>query len=509
MRSDREQREFVDFYLPFSGRLSRENRWVKLAEMVPWELVEQCYEQSLGKTAMGAPAKSGRIAYGALLIKERLGITDAETVEQVMENPYLQYFLGMSELQTKPIFHATMMVHFRSRFSTQHHEMINEKIIEAATRSATDGEDKTDDNDSNQDGHPNAGKLLVDATCTPADIRYPTDLSLLNEAREKSEAIIDQFHKEITQASASMKKKPRTYRKRARKQYLAVAKQKKPSAQKIRKVIGQQLNYLRRNLGHIKKMLGSHPEILSTLSRYDYKCLLVIGTLYEQQRYMHSQRVHVVADRIVSISQPHVRAIVRGKAGKKVEFGAKISISYQQEGYITLDTLSWDAYNESGDLPEQIEAYRRRLGYYPASVHADTIYRTRANRAYCKARGIRISGSPLGRPKKQTHENQSELKAQKRQEIQDQHERIPVEGKFGNAKRKGTLGRIMAKLAHTGESVIHIGIIVLNLDKWLRELIFWLLNLLKSFRLLPLVSSTRLLKPPRSTRSPSQHLLSA
>ena len=173
-----------------------------------------------------------------------------------------------------------------------------------------------------------------------------------------------------------------------------------------------------------------------------------------------------------------MRPIVRGKAGKRVEFGAKLSISHQSEGYVSVDTLSWDAYNESADLPTQIETYKERFGYYPASVHADTIYRTRENRNYCKDRGIRLSGKPLGRPKKATAENAEELKAQKRLERQDELDRIPVEGKFGNGKRKGTLGRIMAKLAHTSESVIHVGIIVLNLDKWLAELLLRLLALL-------------------------------
>ena len=189
---------------------------------------------------------------------------------------------------------------------------------------------------------------------------------------------------------------------------------------------------------------------------------------------MHTTRTHSVEDRIVNIAQSHVRPIVRGKAGKCVEFGAKISISHQKEGYVSLDTLSWNAYIESTDLPAQIETYKKRFGYYPLSVHADTIYRTRANRSYCKERDIRLSGKPLGRPKKQTAQNAAQLKAEKIQQRQDECDRIPVEGKFGNCKRKGSLGRIMAELAHTSESVIHVGIIVLNLEKRLRAVLLWL-----------------------------------
>ena len=93
-------------------------------------------------------------------------------------------------------------------------------------------------------------------------------------------------------------------------------------------------------------------------------------------------------DRIVSLSQPHIRPIVRGKAGKSVEFGAKLSASCF-EGDVFLDRMSWDNFNESGDLKAQVEAYYRFTGYYPESVHADRIYRTISNRAWCKEKGIR------------------------------------------------------------------------------------------------------------------------
>jgi hypothetical protein len=471
LQHDPKQSEFVDFYLPFSGRLKASNRWVKLASLMPWDEVERCYAESLAGTGMGAPAKSGRIAYGALVIKERLGITDAETAEQIGENPYLQYFLGLEEFRDGAVFDSSMMVHFRERFSEAHHRRINEKLIEESTGS----EPSTEDDDNDGEPPANSGKLLVDASCTPADIKYPTDLGLLNEAREKTESIIDRMHGELRKEEPK-RKKPRTYRQKARKQYLSVAKQKKPGRKKIRRALGQQLRYVRRNLGHIDRMLDLKPELLRLLPRYDYKCLLVIRTLYQQQMQMYTRGSHQVPDRIVSISQPHVRPIVRGKAGQSVEFGAKISISHQKDGYVSLDKVSWDAYNESGDLPAQIEGYRKRFGHYPASVHADTIYRTRENRHYCKERGIRLSGKPLGRPKKVTLENQDQLKAEKLRQRQDEIDRIPVEGKFGNGKRKGSLGQIMAKLAHTSESVIHVAVLVLNLEKRLRLLIFWLLK---------------------------------
>ena len=108
----------------------------------------------------------------------------------------------------------------------------------------------------------------------------------------------------------------------------------------MRTAIGQQLRYVRRNLGHIDAMLDQDENLLSSLSGCMYKCLLVIRTLYDPQLKMYENKTHSVADRIVSISRPHIRPIVRGKAAKTTEFGANISISHQAEGYVSLDTLS-------------------------------------------------------------------------------------------------------------------------------------------------------------------------
>jgi hypothetical protein len=189
---------------------------------------------------------------------------------------------------------------------------------------------------------------------------------------------------------------------------------------------------------------------------------------------MYENNSHRVSDRIVSISQPHVRPIVRGKASAQTEFGAKLSACLV-DGSVFLDRLDWNPYNESGDLIEQVEVYRQRFGSYPESVHCDKIYRTQDNRRYCKKHGIRLSGPPLGRPPKQTDTNAELLKERKRQQRQDELDRIPIEGKFGQSKRRFGLNRIMTKLSRTSETVIAITFIVMNLEKWLQKLFFVLI----------------------------------
>ena len=458
-KNDADQLTFENFYLPFGGHLRSDNRWVILSGQIPWSHIEQVYGE-LFPSEEGCPAKSARMAFGALFIKERLGTSDRETVEQIKESPYLQYFIGMMEYDDKndPFDHS-LMTHFRKRFSKEILAEINDWILHGLPVDDTANTD--DDNDL-----PNQGKLIVDATCTPADIAYPTDLSLLNEAREKTEAMIDRMHEPFI----GVRLKPRTYRQQARKAYLAVAKQKKPGARKIRKAIGKQLRYLRRNLGHIDRMVEEGG--LCCLGRRYYRLLLVIQELYRQQLWMYENNTHSIGGRIVSLSQPHVRPIVRGKAKASVEFGAKISISLVN-GFSYVDNISWDAYNESCDLKEQINGYKRRFGCYPESVHADQIYRTVENRRFCKQHGIRLSGPVLGRPSGEA----AVVKEQKKLQHRDECDRIAVEGKFGQGKRRFSLSRIMAKLDTTSEVTIMMSFIVMNLEKILAGIVSFTLFL--------------------------------
>ena len=463
------QLKFENFYLPFGGHLRSDNRWIILAEQIPWHQIEQAYGELFSEDN-GCPAKSARMALGALLIKERLGTSDRETVEQITENPYLQYFIGLMEYQDVPPFDHSIMTHFRKRFDKEMLAEINGSIVEGAMEDSENNnverdnsKDKSSDDDNTNDLPSNKGKMIVDATCTPADIAYPTDISLLNEAREKSEEIIDAMHEPLI----GVGRKPRTYRQKARKSYLSIVKQKKPGYKKIRKVIGQQLRYLKRNLGHIDRM--AEEGLLIYLSKRLYRLLLVIRELYRQQQLMYENRKHSISDRIVSLYQPHIRPIVRGKAKSNVEFGAKVSISLV-DGFSFVEKIGWDAYNESCDLIEQIESYHGRFGFYPESVHVDKIYRTKDNRRFCKKHGIRLSGPPLGRPTEDTEL----LKEQKKLQRQDECDRNAVEGKFGQGKRRFSLARVMTKLAHTSEVSIMVSFIVMNLEKILASILSFL-----------------------------------
>ena len=117
-----------NFELPFEGKLSEDNRWVIMASLIPWSDFEEEYA-SIFDEEMGAPAKSFRMALGALIIKEKLGISDRETVEQIKENPYLQYFVGISSYSNETPFDASMLVHFRQRIGIELVNRINQKMV--------------------------------------------------------------------------------------------------------------------------------------------------------------------------------------------------------------------------------------------------------------------------------------------------------------------------------------------------------------------------------------------
>ena len=435
------QISFTDFKTPIGMKLNPDNRWVKKAEMIPWDEIEQRYAK-LFTNRKGNVAKPLRLALGACIIQAEYGYSDEEVALQIQETAYLQFFCGYSEYNDEKLpFDPSLMVYFRKRLTPEILGEINEMIIQKA-----ETEERSDEDD-NTTPPSNSGTMIVDATCAPSQIKYPQDTELLNEAREITEKVIDELH------VPGSGKKPRTYRKKARKQYLHIARSKKRTAKKVRKAISQQLSYIKRNLKTIENL----PVKTDNLPKQLRAKLETVKKLYEQQKYMYDNHTHSVPDRIVSISQPWLRPIVRGKAKAPVEFGAKLDISVVN-GFTRLEYHSFNAYNEALKLSDMIERYKERTGSYPERILADKIYRNRENPAYCAERKIRLSGPALGRPKK------DEIR-DKKQDYIDEAERVEVERKFSLAKRKCGIGLIVTRLKETTCHCLAMSVLLLNLRK--------------------------------------------
>jgi transposase, IS5 family len=451
------------FETPFLKQLDSDNRWVKFSRIIPWDEIVGIYEKTL-KSHTGRPALNGRVIMGAMIIKHYCDFSDEETILNIQENMYMQYFCGYSSYDPTPAFDSSLFVEIRDRLGLSGISAMNEAIANAEKTNQTTikeaeientfyKNDKPNDNnetesvtESEAPQKPNKGRVLYDATVCPQEIAYPTDLNLLNDCREKSELMIDFLYEKT-----DLKVKPRTYRQEARKVYLKTAQKKIKSKNTINVAIGKQLRYLKRNFGTITKLL----DLLGKGIPFDNRMLKyywVIQCCYDQQLKMYKDQTHTIEDRIVSIHQPHVRPIVRGKANAKVEFGSKINLS-MVDGLSFIDELSWDAFNEGVHLIDYIEQYKARHGFYPKEVLADKIYCTRENRKKLKDLSISLIAKPLGRPKA----------------VPEQHvspgERNEIEGKFGQGKRGYGMDKIRAKLKPTSEAWVAMIVLVLNLVK--------------------------------------------
>ncbi len=423
------------------------------------------------KSLEGRPPISGRIVIGAVIIKHFLGLSDRETVLQIQENPFLQYFLGYSSFTNEAPFVASLFVEIRERLNLEILSGINdiiiahsfEKTTETILKNTTEKDEEmppippsslseetaTAVIEEEKPSLPNQGKLLMDATVAPQNITFPTDLKLLNAARKKSEYLIDKLYvKEIIGTE-----KVRTYREIARKDFLNAVRKKAKSGKQIYKANGTQIRYLRRNLQYITNFLLVYKEqkIDHPLTQKELTYLQTLELVYQQQNTMHSTNTNKIENRIVNLHQPHVRPIVRGKEGKKVEFGSKLQVCLVN-GFTHLDKLSWDNFNEGKYLQESVELYKKKYGFYPAEVLADQIYCNRENRNWLKEKDIKLQAKPLGRPSKEALSNPVRP-----------GERNPIEGKFGQAKVAYGLANIGAKLKTTSESWIATIVLVLNL----------------------------------------------
>jgi hypothetical protein len=462
------QLKIEGFETPFYNSLNKNNRWVKLAAQIPWDELVSIYMKKMSHK-MGRKSLSPRLVIGAMIIKHKEALSDRAVVENITENVYMQYFCGFESMIDQPPFDASMFVHFRKRLGEKEFDSFSQLVVNKATGMSTSSDKKpkqpsdggntkggsepktADEAKSHTSDATHQGILKIDATVISQDITYPTDLKLLNASRLKAEEIIDYLF--VTGCFTT--KKPRTYRDIAKKAYLSVAKKRRKGVKTVRKAIKQQLQYLRRDIEIIHNILDKKPYLLSTLSRQQYKYLLVIQELYRQQNEMYKEKKRSITHRIVSIHQPHVRPILRGKDKARTEFGAKVNAS-TINGFTFIDQIQWENYNESTFLQDQVAQYQKRFKCLPKYILADKIYLNRANRAFMKTLGIMITGKPLGRPPKKSKKLTKEQK-----EIHNQ--RNHIEGKFGQLKRARHLNINKAKLAATSFSWIAASVFITNL----------------------------------------------
>lgn len=443
-------------------RLPKTNRWVQLGDTLPWAEYEKVYNKRLKNDHVGAGNRLGRMVIAALIIKHKLSLSDEETILTIQENPYMQYMCGLTEYSDQPIFDPSLFTTIRKRITIAD---INALTLELAkkARQIKEKEDKKDSGNDKGGNSVAADKtqptdVKADATCADAEVRYPTDIDLVEDGSKYIDRMIDKVC-----GIKKIRKPAGVERNRIRAIYLNVIKRKHKGSKLVRDALTRMLPLLYRDILTLLNLIGVDDETYGRFNCTQKRTIQAVIDMYHQQEKMLRLGTHTCDNRIVSIHQPHVRPIVRGKTKAKVEFGAKIGVSIV-DGFSFIDHHSWEAYNEASDLTTHIEKYKERFGMEPERFFGDKIYLNRDNRKILKERGIQIMGRPLGRPPKNPADEQLE------------RERIGVslrneaEAQFGTGKRTYRANNIRARLPETAQCWTAMCYFVKNLAKFMREL---------------------------------------
>ena len=476
--------------------LDKSNRWVWLGDHLPWEEYEKLYSAKLKNQNAGAGEKPSRMVIGAMLVKHIVRLSDRDTIDMIRENPYMQYLCGLEEFTDQPIFDPTLFVSLRKRITiddlnkmTVHLLKREQEMKESARKDAVkDSEDKNDTEPPaaptqtddaapfiDSKGREHKGVLKIDATCSNAEVRYPVDVDIIENGCRK----VDQFIQRICQKAGITC--PRTNYGKARSAYVYLVKKKKKGGKLMKDTIGLMLACLHRDLFTLMNITAGENRSRLKYLRKNQRCVLdATMKMFFQQELMHRTGEHRCPDRIVSIYQPHIRPIVRGKAAAKTEFGNKIGCS-NFEGYLFIDHLSWESYNECQDLVLHIDEFLARFGCLPAVILADKIYMNKSNRDILKDLEIKTYSKPLGRPPKEppSPERQAAM-------ARAVGERNEIECSFGTGKRVYRADNIRAKLPETAECWTGMCYFAKNVMKFFRELCHILNEILKILTMMAL-----------------------
>lgn len=443
-------------------RLPKTNRWVQMGDALPWAEYEKVYNERLKNDKVGASNRPGRMVIAALIIKHKLSLSDEETILTIQENPYMQYMCGLTEYSDQPIFDPSLFTTIRKRITI---EDINALTLELAKKAQKNKDKGDNDEDNTISGKTQPTDVKADATCADAEVRYPTDIDLIEDGSKYIDRIIDKVC-----GIKKIRKPAGVERNRIRAIYLNVIKRKHKGSKLVKDALTRMLPLLYRDILTLLNLIGVDDETYGRFNCTQKRTIQAVIDMYHQQEEMLREGKHTCENRIVSIHQPHVRPIVRGKAKAKVEFGAKIGVSIVS-GYSFIDHHSWDAYNETSDLTVHIEKYKERFGCEPKRFFGDKIYLNRKNRKILKEKEIQIMGRPLGRPPKNPTQEQLE------------RERIGVslrneaEAQFGTGKRTYRANNIRARLPETAQCWTAMCYFVKNLAKFMRELCLVLIEI--------------------------------
>jgi len=429
-RKDRKTIPLFPELFPFGGKLDENNRWLRIAELIPWEELEEEYAKRFSD--VGRPATDSQLVMGLLLLKHMTGLSDEGIVQDVLENPYMQAFCGFEKFVTEEILDPSTLTKMRERLGLEFFKELEDKTYKLLIDRRII----------------KAKGMLVDATVFPEKIKYPNDVGLLNDVREW-------LVRNIKKMGKTIGKKYRTRPREARKEYLNFSKKKTKTKKTINKAKRKMLQYVRRNIKQLKDAIEQVKATGRQVKGHIMEQLRIAEKIYRQQRKMYTQKRNRVEERIVSFARPYVRPIKRGKQGKKTEFGGKGALVHVG-GFLFLDYFEHRAFAEEELLMDHLAGYMDRFGKLPPSVVMDTKYGTQENREMMEELEVRASFKRRGRRPKNVDSKDRWFKKKQRQ-------RNWIEGSFGNGKEHYRLDGVRYTIKDGSEMWVRAGILAMNL----------------------------------------------
>jgi transposase, IS5 family len=425
---------------PYAGQIDKNNRWIQLAELVPWYEMDVIYRKYFDEGKQRVIKKS-RLILGLLLGQMIVELGDRAILEYFHENPYFQYFCGQDTFVAKTetaIIHHSLLSKRRKRLGKAYVAKFEKEVLEVLK----------------EKGLVTGKKLILDATIFPANIAYPNDVKLLNTVREYiCKTILDVKNTYDPQGRI------RTFRRLGRKLYLNFQKTKRKSKSFIRRTRNKMIRYVRRNIQQLEQVLDKEIELKAWQKKQIQAQLAIAKEVLAQQVHMATTRGRQVANRIVSFHWPEIRPMVRGKEGKAVEFGPKAHVALV-DGYAFLDHAQYDAFHEGIQLESCLKKHEDRFEQLPNIVLADQLYANRVNRRLLEEKHIPHSFKRIGRPPNDSPEDKQK---QRRAFNKKQGQRNPVEATFGHLKQRFNLDKIKWRISGGETMQIQLGLIAFNL----------------------------------------------
>lgn len=423
--------------------LDQNHELVKITETVDWlslsDKLAQFYCPNNGR-----PAKPSRAKVGLLILKHLYRISDEDTVDLLKRDIYAQYLCDVSLKEAKDFLNPSSLSKFRKQIGVTGIKIIEQEVLNCLKRAKL----------------LKGRKLVCDTTVVASNIAYPTDVSLLEKIRRKAVGYLD-----IAKQFGS--KTFRTYKRTAKKVYVQYQKIRHHTVKSRRRVQKKLLQFSQRNLRQLKQASEAMKETMQNASPAAFKnpdkakeqflqetrdFLDTASAIIRQQKDIYKDLP--VKERIVSIHQPHIRPMVRGKYPVEVEFGPKILLNLKNN-FLFLEDLRFNNISDVQLLETSIQGYNERFGHLPSQLSADRGFWSPESLALAQDYGI----------SKIAIENKGKSNYLKNKPFRERLRRLrcKIEAKISLAKRKYGLDRIRYRIPQGEEMWIRLGLISMNL----------------------------------------------